>query len=197
MGVTKQQLEKLKEPLQLKWRVRGLHPDNVNPTHMTIVGYVNPRQVQDRLDDILGPENWQDDYAECKNKQFCRIGIKINDEWIWKGDSGTETFLDPGKGETSDSFKRAAVHWGINRDTYELGEVTIACKMENGIPVPCTETGVILKGQSILAECKRISESKNADLVFDKNVFQIKPIIKKEASVKRGRKPNKPKVILP
>ncbi|WP_347219333.1 hypothetical protein [Chryseobacterium sp.] len=197
MGVTKQQLEKLKEPLQLKWRVRGLQPDNVNPTHMIIVGYVNPRQVQDRLDDVLGPENWQDDYAECKNKQFCRIGIKINDEWIWKGDSGTETFLDPGKGETSDSFKRAAVHWGINRDTYELGEITIACKMVEGKPFPCDVNGNVLKGELLLNECKRISALNESDLVFDKNVIQIKPNTKKEVLVKSGRNPNKPKVILP
>lgn len=196
MAVTREILEKLKAPFQLKWKVVKLLPDNINPTQMVIVGYVNPRQVQDRLDEVVGPENWQDDYAECRNKQFCRIGIKVNDEWIWKGDSGTETFLEAGKGETSDSFKRAAVHWGINRYAYELGEITIACKVINDLPTPCDESGTILKGNDLLNECKRISSLNNSDLLFDKIILPGKAIIETTQSVK-PRKPSKHKQILP
>ncbi|SHF16779.1 hypothetical protein SAMN02787073_1583 [Chryseobacterium vrystaatense] len=167
-------------PLTLKWLVRGLKPDNIKPTEMTIVAYVDARQVQDRLDDVIGADKWQDDYFESKGKQFCRIGIKVGPEWIWKGDSGIETLMDASKGETSDAFKRAAVHWGINRDTYELGEVTIKCKVVGELPVPIDEKGNQLSGQKLLAECKRIVALRDSDLKFAKNVLPFKSAINTE-----------------
>lgn len=199
MGVTRLELDKLKDPIQLKWRVKGLLPDNVNPTHMVIVGYIDARQVYDRLDEALGAGNWQEDYFECKGKQFCKIGIKIGEEWIWKGDSGVESFADPSKGETSDSIKRAAVHWGINREGYELGEINIKCKLENGIPVPCDDYGNKLSGNQILTECKRISSLKYSEMIFDKNVLPrtINNATVKPEEKKTRRKKTEPKIIMP
>lgn len=198
MGAERSELYRLKEPFKLKWRVKGLLPDNVDPTHMVIVGYIDARQVYERLDQVVKPENWQEDYFECKGKQFCKIGIKIGDEWIWKGDSGTETFADPSKGETSDSVKRAAVHWGINKEAYELGEITIKCKMDNGYPAPCDEAGNILKGEQILTECKRIASGKS-ELIFDKNVLPrtINNATVKPEEKKSRRKKAEPKIIMP
>lgn len=198
MGAERSELYRLKEPFKLKWRVKGLLPDNVNPTHMLIVGYIDARQVYERLDQVVKPENWQEDYFECKGKQFCKIGIKIGEEWIWKGDSGTESFSDPSKGETSDSVKRAAVHWGINKEAYELGEIMIKCKMDNGYPAPCDEAGNILKGDQILAECKRIASGKS-ELIFDKNVLPrtINNATVKPEEKKSRRKKAEPKIIMP
>ena len=51
---------------------------------------------------------------------LCSIGIKIENEWVWKTDGGTETDIEGAKGELSDSFKRAAVKWGIGRFLYDL-----------------------------------------------------------------------------
>lgn len=188
---TMEDFAKLKAPMSLKWLVRGLKPDNINPTEMIIVAYVDARQVQDRLDEVLGAANWQDDYFESKGKQFCKIGIKIGSEWIWKGDSGIETMLDSTKGETSDAFKRAAVHWGINRDTYELGEITISCKVVNEFPVPVDEKGNVLKGEKLLEECKRIAALKDSDLKFAKNVLPFKSSIKTE--VQKPQRANRKK----
>ncbi|SIR25147.1 Rad52/Rad22 family DNA repair protein [Chryseobacterium indoltheticum] len=179
-------LKDLKKPLQLKWRVKALKPDNKNPKEMVLVPYVDARQVQDRLDDVLEARNWQDDYFEVKGKQFCKIGIKIGEEWIWKGDSGIESHLDPTKGETSDAFKRAAVHWGINRDTYELGEITIKCKVVNELPVPVDSKGNQLSGDTLLAECKRISALKDSELKFDRNVLPLKSAIITEVKKTRS-----------
>lgn len=170
------ELEKLKEPLKLKWLVRSIIPDSLNPKEMILVAYVDARQVQDRLDDVVGPANWQDDYFDCKGKQFCKIGIKVGNEWIWKGDSGIESILDSTKGETSDSFKRAAVHWGINRDAYELGEITIKCKLVNGIPVPIDSNGNQLIGDELLNECKKIASKNDSELKFGKNILPNKSI---------------------
>lgn len=178
--VTTEDFEKLKAPMSLKWLVRALKPDNLNPTEMIIVAYVDARQVQDRLDEVLGAANWQDDYFESKGKQFCKIGIRVNSEWIWKGDSGIETLLDSTKGETSDAFKRAAVHWGVNRDTYELGEITIKCKVVDELPVPVDAKGNVLNGEKLLTECKRIAALRNPDLKFTKNLLSFKSAIKTE-----------------
>ena len=82
------ELKKLQKPLSLKWRVQRAFPNKANPTHVIMIGYVDSRQVQDLLDEVCGSENWQDEYFECKGKQFCKIGIKINGEWVWKSDSG-------------------------------------------------------------------------------------------------------------
>jgi len=49
------------------------------------------------------------------------IGIKCESGWVWKWDCGTESKTDAEKGEASDSFKRAAVKWGVGRFLYELG----------------------------------------------------------------------------
>ncbi|WP_428067337.1 hypothetical protein [Chryseobacterium gambrini] len=198
MIITEQHLEQLKEPLPLKWRVKNLIPDNKNPKQMILIGFVDARQVQDRFDKVLGAANWQDEYYECKGKQFCKIGVKIGNEWVWKGDSGSESFLDPGKGETSDSFKRAAVHWGINRDTYELGEITINCVMKDEKPVPVNECGNILSGEKLLEECKRISSLHESDLIFDKTVLPAKKIEKiQDLNIEKPKRVRKPTVILP
>lgn len=191
-------LKDLKLPLQLKWRVKALKPDNKNPKEMIIVPYVDARQVQDRLDDVVGAHLWQDDYFEVKGKQFCKIGIKVGEEWIWKGDSGIESYSDASKGETSDAFKRAAVHWGINRDTYELGEIIINCKMVGETPVPFDQSGNQLSGDRLLEECKRISALKDSELKFDRNVLPTKSAATKpEATTTRSRKTPKSKIILP
>lgn len=190
------QLKDLKNPLQLKWRVKALKPDNKDPNEMVLVPYVDARQVQDRLDEVVGAHLWQDDYFEVKGKQFCKIGIKIGEEWIWKGDSGNETLLDAQKGETSDSFKRAAVHWGINRDAYELGEITISCKMIGDKPVPTDKAGNQLKGESLLAECRRISAETESDLKFDRNVLPPKSAMAKTSTAQNKTRTKKSKVVI-
>ncbi|WP_336716334.1 Rad52/Rad22 family DNA repair protein [Chryseobacterium mucoviscidosis] len=200
MFITEDTLKELKKPLKLKWRVKGFLPNNVNPEKMILIGYVDARQVQDRFDEVLSASNWQTEYYEVKGKQFCKIGIKIGSEWIWKGDSGTESFSDPGKGETSDSFKRAAVHWGVNRDTYEMGEINIKCILKDNKPYPCDEKGNILFGESLLQECKRISSLKDSELIFDRNIIPATPAAESPelpGPKKREKKPKNVKIILP
>src|ERR1700710_2501614 len=40
--------------------------------------------------------------------------------WVWKWDTGSESKVEAEKGQASDSFKRAAVKWGIGRFLYDL-----------------------------------------------------------------------------
>jgi hypothetical protein len=84
-----------------------------------MLDYIDARFVMDRLDDLLGPGNWQNAYDLGANgKVSCRIGINVEGEWVWKADGAGETDIEGEKGSFSDAFKRAAVHWGIGRDLY-------------------------------------------------------------------------------
>lgn len=45
--------------------------------------------------------------------------------WVWKWDVGKETSIEKEKGAASDSFKRAAVKWGIGRFLYAIEPETV------------------------------------------------------------------------
>lgn len=80
------------------------------------LAYVNARDVMKRLDDVCGVE-WQ---AEYPFNGCCRIGIKIDGEWYWRSNGAGQSEIEGEKGEYSDSFKRAAVMWGVGRYLYYL-----------------------------------------------------------------------------
>lgn len=134
--------EDLKQELPYKWRVQSF--SKFKP-EATCVAYVDSRDVQKLLDKVVGPENWQDEYYEVKNNLFCRIGIRVNGAWTWKGDCGTESNVDKEKGEASDAFKRAAVKWGIGRFLYDLGMYKLKTDKKlgesQGNPMPLDDSG--------------------------------------------------------
>lgn len=164
----------MRKPLDLKWRVQRAFPNKNNPTHVIMVAYVDARDVMDTLDDVVGAENWQEKYYECKGKQFCEIGIKVNGEWVWKGDNGTQSQTEKEKGETSDSFKRAAVHWGINRTAYQVGEVKLPCRVYGDKPYPADEAGKFLKGKELFDTCDRIGKVEVLEVEFDNAFDKLK-----------------------
>lgn len=85
------------------------------------MAYVDARAIMDRLDEIIGQENWQDDYRELPNGSVeCKISIRIGDHWIHKTDIGTESDYESEKGAYSDAFKRACVKLGLGRYLYSL-----------------------------------------------------------------------------
>jgi len=110
-------LEDLKQEIPYKWKVQAF--SKFKPL-ATCVGYIDARNVQDLLDKVCESENWQDDYRVIKGNLYAGIGIKIEDEWIWKWGCGVESKYDSEKGEASDAFKRAGVKWGVGRFLYSL-----------------------------------------------------------------------------
>lgn len=119
------ELSALKNPMPYQWRVQSF---SKNKPIAQCVAYIDARDVMNRLDDVVGPDNWQDDYRVINNQLFAGIGIKVQhqdgtscySEWVWKWDTGTESQTEKEKGIVSDSFKRAAVKWGIGRFLYDL-----------------------------------------------------------------------------
>ena len=87
---------------------------------MSLLLYKNARVDMDLLDETVGKENWQREHKELKNNIYCGVAIwdKEKSQWITKWDVGTESNTEAVKGESSDSFKRACVNWGIGRELY-------------------------------------------------------------------------------
>ena len=94
---------------------------NKSNTKACMLAYVDARFVMDRLDEAVGKENWETEYDVVGNHLFCRLTIKWPDgSTTTKADWGMETEVDAEKGQVSDAFKRAAVHYGIGRDLYSM-----------------------------------------------------------------------------
>tara|TARA_R110000824_G_scaffold252769_1_gene441547 strand:+ start:68 stop:520 length:453 start_codon:yes stop_codon:yes gene_type:complete len=108
-------LEDLKKQIPFKWRVQSAKDWGAD-----CVAYIDARDVQNLLDEVCGQDGWSTMYTEHKNNLFCRIGITINGEKVWKEDCGTESNVEKQKGEASDAFKRAAVMWGVGRFLYDM-----------------------------------------------------------------------------
>ena len=120
------------DPQEVSFRVGATTKDGKG----LALAYIDARNVMDRLDDVVGPENWQAEHVCADNKTTCRIGIKLNNEWIWKSDGAGDTNVEAEKGAISDSFKRSAVHWGIGRYLYNLDSGFV--NLKNGRLEPAT-----------------------------------------------------------
>lgn len=110
-------LKLLQKKIPYKWKPQG---QDKNKTKWSCVAYIDARDVMDVLDEVVGVENWQKKFYQVKNTMCCSIGIKIDNEWIWKDDGGSESDYEKEKGEVSDAFKRAGVNWGIGRFLYDM-----------------------------------------------------------------------------
>lgn len=104
-------LKDLKKEIPYKWR---------EGPGGTQLAYIDARDVMDLLDEVVGPENWQDSYELVGDKIIAGLGIFVGDKWVWKYDTGTESNIEEEKGMFSDAFKRAAVKWGVGRFLYDL-----------------------------------------------------------------------------
>lgn len=128
---------KLTIPLVPKWRVQSNTPDG---KWCIMVPYLDARQIQQRLDDVVLPQNWSNVYEP--ESGCSAISIFINNEWITKSDVGTDSKVEKEKGKASDAFKRAAVLWGIGRNIYAIGTKLLPNNIEKKRPM--TDKGQIL-----------------------------------------------------
>jgi len=104
-------------PNVVSWRVGAT---NQEKTKGLALAYIDARDVMERLDTVVGPENWENRYPHAGQKTVCEIGIKIDGAWIYKADGAGDTDTEAEKGALSDAFKRAAVRWGIGRYLYDV-----------------------------------------------------------------------------
>ena len=115
----------------ISWRAQSVTKDG---SKAMALAYIDARDVMNRLDEVCGPEGWQDEYIETpKGRMICRIGIDLRElGWIWKSDGAGDTDVEGDKGAISDAFKRAAVKWGIGRYLYDMPAPWVPCETYNG-----------------------------------------------------------------
>ena len=107
---------------QIQWRVQRQTRDG---TSALVLAYVDARTVQDRLNEVMGIDGWQCKHISYGAKTICHLGLKFNNEWIWRSDGAGDRNFDADKGAISDSLKRAAVHFGVGRHLYDLPSVFV------------------------------------------------------------------------
>jgi hypothetical protein len=115
---------------RISWRAQTVSQKADGATALALA-YIDARDVADRLDEVVGPENWQCRYAFSPDgkKTLCEIGIRCGDTWIWKADGAGDSDIEAEKGALSDAFKRAAVKWGIARYLYDLKSPWVPCEV--------------------------------------------------------------------
>lgn len=113
------------------------------------VPYLDARAIADRLDSVVGQNNWKDSYTpwhtyvekvEDKGKvttkqiqsQICVLSIYDEErkEWIDKSDGAENTDVESIKGGISDAFKRSAVKWNVGRYMYKMKPVWVKAKRQ-------------------------------------------------------------------
>ena len=107
-----QELAKPFAPEDLEWRLQKTIEAKLRGI---AVPYVTNRAIQARLDDVVGPDGWYNEYkpwhrAGQKDSQLCGISIYFPERgFITKWDGAEGSDIEPVKGSLSDSMKRAAV----------------------------------------------------------------------------------------
>lgn len=89
--------------------------------------YITNRAIMDRLDEVVGPENWKNEFKSGPDGGvMCGISIRIGSEWVTKWDGAENTDIEPVKGGLSNAMRRSAVQWGIGRYLYNLSSQWVA-----------------------------------------------------------------------
>ncbi|WP_279232354.1 Rad52/Rad22 family DNA repair protein [Thermus albus] len=114
-------------PQEVGWKVQTVNRDR---TRGLVVAYVDARTVLDRLDEVVGPEGWQDAYEVLADREHngtrlvevkCRLTVLgVTKEDVGEGDTLKAAF--------SDALKRAAVKFGIGRYLYRLEKTWVPLK---------------------------------------------------------------------
>lgn len=98
--------------------------------------YITARTAMNRLDSVLGPENWWDEYEPTQHSVLCKLTIRLPDgSTVTKCDAGGYAGMEvrtrtgemvrddenDEKSGYSDAFKRAATKFGVARYLYRDG----------------------------------------------------------------------------
>lgn len=146
-GINFKALQDYFDPDAIEWRIQQAGEKNGRIWAMC-VPYLTNRAIQQRLDEVCGPENWRNEFLPGPDGGvMCGLAIRVpvetvnhttgesiqGWEWVCKYDGAENPTMQGGeiKGGISNAMKRAAVQWGIGRFLYALEE-TFANVHEKG-----------------------------------------------------------------
>lgn len=121
------------EEHDIEWRVQQSGVSNKQKPWVMVIPYITNRAIQQRLDDVLGLDGWENVYQEASNGKgyLCGLKIRIGDKWVTKWDGAEYTNIEPLKGALSGAMKRTAVQFGIGRYLYSLESEFATCSPVN------------------------------------------------------------------
>lgn len=126
--------EELTKPFtekQIKFRIGSTGYTN-GKAWALLLAYVDSRDIEQRLDDVLGFENWEDEYIpisyqDKKNVNIsgyiCNLTINIDGKKITKSNSAEMTAVEGIKGGCSKALVRTASRFGIGRHLYDFKNI--------------------------------------------------------------------------
>ncbi len=157
-------------PEAISWRAQSVTKNKENPKAMALA-YIDARDVMNRLDEVCGPDGWEDAYVETPlGRVICTIRILCGERWVSKSDGAGKTDVEGDKGGISDAFKRAAVRWGIGRYLYDMPDPWVPCELYNDKWSKWTPEGQrqldALAGKAVQsAQSERISDAQWDELI--------------------------------
>lgn len=105
-------------PADIRWRVVRKTGSNFGQ----LVGYIDGRKAMEELDN-LDPD-WRCHHTPYFSEgKLVLVQCEITVDGVTRSDTGVPSKQDPEKGAYSDALKRAAVHFGIGRELYDLPQV--------------------------------------------------------------------------
>ena len=115
----------------IRWRVSNTW-DKGDTKWGMLVGYIDARTAMDALD-TLDPA-WSAVHGTpiIVGSELIGVPCAITVNGVTRSDVGMPSSQEPIKGAYSDALKRAAVHFGIGRELYELPKIAVECTVVNG-----------------------------------------------------------------
>lgn len=165
-------INEIKTKLEAQFRDKELEyrvgATNTDKTMGLALIYVQARAIQNRLDEVVGIENWRVSYIEISGGFIATLEIRINNEWIAKQDGANSTDYEAIKGGISCAFKRAASVWGVGRYLYEVESKWFPIE-QRGKNYVFKETPILnTKNQERSNQESKEERAKNIGLTFGK-----------------------------
>ena len=114
-------------PNKIHWRPGATSSKDGKKSAIPLA-YLDARDVMERLDEVCGTDFWQNKHPF---NGCCEISILTENGWVTKSNGAGKTQIEGEKGEYSDSFKRAAVLWGIGRYLYDIPNIWMPLNQYN------------------------------------------------------------------
>ena len=114
------------KPDEIDWRVGNTFDRNGAKWGM-LLGYIDSRLAMEKLD-LLDPQ-WSSRMEPVTLGAESGVRCTLTVNGVSREDVGTASNTEPLKGAFSDALKRAAVHFGIGRELYDLPHIAVECNV--------------------------------------------------------------------
>ena len=166
-------MSNLKAPFktsQIRWRVGSVTKDKSKGMGLA---YVDARDIENRLDEVVGATGWSTRYEYHGNTCICYLTIG----GTTKANGAAETKIEAEKGAISKAFVRVASSWGIGRYLYDTKNVW----------VEIDEYGKIKKSEKPQLDTAHdtLVKSLPKDLTDDEKFDAVREAIKKRTTVEQ------------